>query len=111
MSDWAEWHGDDTGALPPTLTPSTRVDMRLRDNTLLTGRPAGEVLWLHLACGADIVAYRLHSQLMRFCLACGALEEADGARRRPTCCPSGPGVVVQAELGRLAAAGWRAERT
>lgn len=110
MSTWTEWPGNDTGAPPPTLTPSTRVDLRLRDNTLLTGRPAGELLWMSLGCGADIVAFRVHSQLMRFCLACGALEEGDGARGRPTCCPSGPGVVVQSELGRLARLGWLSER-
>lgn len=106
MSAWSEWGGNDTGAPPPGVTPNTRVDLRLRDNALLQSRPAGEVLWLHLGCESDIVAYRQHSQLMRFCLACGALDEADGARGRPVCCAHGPGAVVQAELGRLARLGW-----
>jgi len=109
MSAWTEWPGNDTGAPPATLTGSTRVDVRLRDNTLVQSRPAGEILWLHLGCASDILAFRIHSQLMRFCMACGALEEADGARGRPTCCPAGPGAVVQAELGRLARLGWLSE--
>lgn len=106
MSNWMVWAGNATGAPPDGLAQFTRVDLRLRDNTLVLKRPAGEILWLQFDAPSDVLAYRLSSQLMRFCLHCGALEEADGAKSRPPCCARGPGNVVEAELGRLAQIGW-----
>lgn len=109
MSNWMEWAGNATGAPPEGVASITRVDLRLRDNTLVQKRPAGEILWLQFGAPSDVLAFRLSSQLMRFCLHCGALEEAEGAQSRPKCCPRGPGNVVESELGRLAQMGWRVE--
>jgi len=57
---WLKWHGGDC-----PVPPATRVEVKLRDGTVLGPGLAGKYLWNHDDADGDIVEY------------CGVIEQAD----------------------------------